>query len=494
MTTESAMEKAGNRALGPDRAGRIWIAANLATTGIVLLLMMLFGVLMRMAQGGWITLYPDLFYQFLTVHGTGMVGIAALGGISVMWYFAARHLRLHSAVLGANFVLFLIGVVMILGGVFVGQFSGAWTFLYPLPAVSGGAWGVQGAFWFLFGLLVVGVGLLVVCLEIGRGLIATHGGIARALGWPYLFGMAGAVAPPPVVVATAMSVLVTTLALIGGAIILVLSIVNLLVPSFVLDPLFAKNVIYFFGHTIINATIYMAVTAVYALLPDYTGRPWKTSRPFLAAWMGSTLMVLVIFPHHLLMDFAMPTWTMVFAQVLSYTNSFPVLIVTGLGALAIVHRSGIRWDMASGLLFLSMFGWMAGVVPAVIDATIVINSVMHNTLWVPGHFHFYLLLGLLPMLMGFMYWITRARDSDRPDLPDRSDRWIAAIYAASGLGFVTMFLYSGAQSVPRRWAEHLAEWMAWDRTASVFALLVLGAATWFVLRFLMRLPRFLAAD
>lgn len=473
----------------PDMRTRRIIAANLVVTGLILLLMMLYGVMMRLAQGQWLALDSDMFYKLMTMHGVGMVGAAVMGGLSIMWYFADRHLTLHSGLLAVNLVMFLIGVVMMLAAVFLGQFGGGWTFLYPLPAMSGGMWGAASAFWFLLGLLIVGVGFLLACLEIGRALTAQYGGMINALGWPYLFGRAGAVVPPPVVVATAMSVVVTVAALVGGAAIIILSLINLVVPSFAIEPLFAKNVIYFFGHTIINATIYMAVTAVYALLPIYTNRPWKTSRPFVAAWMGSTLMVLVIFPHHLLMDFAMPTWAMVWAQVLSYTNSFPVLIVTGLGALAIVHRSGIRWDMASGLLFASMFGWMAGVVPAVVDATIVVNSVMHNTMWVPGHFHFYLLLGLIPMIMGFMYYITRNRQSE---LPAIRDRYVAAVYALAGFGFVMIFLYSGRQGVPRRWAQHMEQWLTYDRIGSVFALLVLLTATWIIARFLLRLPRFLA--
>jgi len=486
-----SMNAAPGTARGPDPLARRMIAANLAIVGVVLLLMMLFGILMRMAQGGWLELQPDVFYQLLTVHGTGMVGVAALGGVSVMWNFASHYLRVNGAVLAVNLVLFLAGVVMILAATFWGGYGGAWTFLYPLPALSGGVWSAGAAFWFLLGLLLVGVGILLACLELGRGIIAEYGGIARALGWPYLFGVKDAVVPPKVIVATSMSVVVTTLALVGGAVILVLSLVNLVVPDFVLDPLWAKNIIYFFGHTIINATIYMAVTAVYAVLPEYAGREWKTSRIFVAAWMGSTIMVLVIFPHHLLMDFAMPTWAMVMAQILSYTNSFPVLVVTGLGAIAVVHRSGIRWDMASGLLFLSMFGWMAGVVPAVIDATIVVNSVMHNTLWVPGHFHFYLLMGLIPMILGFMYYSTR----DRAGGPAGRDAagWMVPLYAVAALGFVTMFLLGGANSVPRRWAVHLAEWMVYDQWAAVFAIAVTLLALVFVLRYLARLPRYLAA-
>ncbi len=473
-----------------DIVARRTITANLVVTGAVLLLMMLVGLVLRLTQGGWLALEPDWFYRFMTVHGVGMVGIAALGGASVMWYFLSQYVRLTSAVLTANLALFLIGVVMILGADLIGGFAAGWTFLYPLPARSAGVWGTGAAAWHLGGLLLVGVGFLLVCLEIGRALVSGYGGLGRALGWPQLFGTSKADPPPPTVVAGTMVVIVTTLALVGGATILVLSIANLFVPSFELDPLLAKNIIYFFGHVFINATIYMAVIAVYEILPLYAKRPWKTSRVFLAAWTASTTMVLVIYPHHLLMDLVMPTWTMVLGQVLSYTNSFPVLLVTGLGALAIVHRSGLKWDMVSSLLFLAMFGWMAGVVPAVIDATIIVNSVMHNTMWVPGHFHFYLLLGLVPMIFAFMYYVT----ADRQGAKDEAyDRWALRVYIAAGLGFVLMFLYAGRHSVPRRWAAHLPEWVLYDQLASIFAALVLLTAGLFVWRFLVRVPRLLTA-
>ena len=46
-------------------------------------------------------------------------------------------------------------------------------------------------------------------------------------------------------------------------------------------------------------------------------------------------MVLFIFPHHLLMDFAFPQWMLVMGQVIGYLNTVPILVVTGYGALMI---------------------------------------------------------------------------------------------------------------------------------------------------------------
>ena len=103
-----------------------------------------------------------------------------------------------------------------------------------------------------------------------------------------------------------MVVIVNVVSILSGAVVLVLTLVNLFNPAFVLDALLVKNLIYVFGHIFINATIYQAIIVVYELLPRYTGRPWKVTKPFLGAWTVSTLLVISVYPHHLLMDFVMP--------------------------------------------------------------------------------------------------------------------------------------------------------------------------------------------
>ena len=464
--------------------GKRTIYAYIAIFGAVVVLMMLLGLIMRVAQGGSVSIGPDLFYQIMTAHGVGMVGIAGLGGTAIMWYFLRQYVELSTGILVINLLLFLAGVVCILAAIFIGRFGGAWTFLYPLPGNSAGAWSPNSAVLFLTGLLLVGVGFLLFYLDSARTIISKYGGFAKSLGWPQLFGNDDGNAPPPTVVASTMVTIVNTLALVAGASILVMMIINILVPSFNIDPLLAKNLIYFFGHTFINATIYMAVISVYEILPRYTDRPWKSNKVFLAAWTASTIMVLIVYPHHLFMDFAMPTWMLVVGQVISYASGFPVLLVTTLGTLAIVHRSGIKWDMASGLLFLSIFGWAGGVIPAVIDGTIAINHVMHNTMWVPGHFHFYLILGMTAMVFGFMYYLLKAEKQQQDNALDRSGFWM---YTIAGTVFVFMFLVSGKEGVARRFAVHFPEWQSYSNIASIVAVFVLLGATIFTIRFIFRL-------
>jgi len=467
----------------PD-GGKKVVYVYISIFGAVVVLMMLLGLVMRVAQGGSITVEPGLFYQIMTAHGVGMVGIAGLGGAAIMWYFLRQYVELYTGILTANLVLFLIGVVCILSAIFLGKFGGAWTFLFPLPGESMGAWSTGAAILFLSGVLIIGVGFLLFYLDVGRALITEYGSFAKSLGWPQLFGEDDGNAPPPTVVASTMVTIVNTLALVAGASILVMMIINLIMPSFSVNPLLAKNLIYFFGHTFINATIYMAIISVYEILPRYTNRPWKSNKVFLAAWTASTIMVLIVYPHHLFMDFVMPTWMLIMGQIISYTSGLPVLLVTTIGTLAIVYRSGIRWDMASGLLFLSIFGWAGGVVPAVIDGTIAINQVMHNTMWVPGHFHFYLILGMVAMVFGFMYYLIKEDNKGSDSVVDRGGFWL---YAIAGTLFVFMFLVSGKEGVARRFAVHFPEWQNYSTIASIFAVFVLLGAAVFTLRFIFRL-------
>lgn len=451
---------------------------------LVFLLMMLAGLVMRMAQGTWIQLSPDIFYQVLTLHGAGMVGTSGLAGAAVMWYFLRKYVKLSTPMFVAMLLLSLVGVVMILLAIGVGGFAGAWTFLFPLPAKSMGLWSNHAAAGFIGGLIFIGVGFLLFYLDCAIAIIKRHGSLSKGLGLDQLFSGKIDTNHPPTVVASTMVIIINTLGILAGAVVLVISLINLYVPEFSLDALLVKNLIFFFGHVFINASIYMAVIGVYEIVPTYTGRPWKISRPFLAAWAAATLVVMAVYPHHTLMDFVMPQWAVVLGQVLSYISGIPILLVTAWGLLANLHRSGVRWELPLRLLVFSVLGWSIGVVPAIVDATIRVNLVMHNTMWVPGHFHMYLLLGLLPMLLGTLFFATTRSDWSESN-GDRLTFWT---YGVAGLVFCLMFLIGGMQGTPRRFAEHAVEWLPYDKIGAASAVLVVIAALHLGSKLLRRLP------
>ena len=463
------------------------VRMTMALSVVVFLLMMLLGLIMRMAQGALLDISPDLFYQVMTAHGAGMVGTAGLAGAAIMWHFLNRYARPSVSVYWLFLALFLIGVVLILAGIFAGGFAGAWTFLYPLPARSGAVWSTHAAFSFIAGLLLVGVGFLLFYLDAARAIVGRYRNLSNALGWPTLFGGEQADPPPPAIVASSAVLIINTIALVVGAVILTITAVNIYVPSLGVDPLLAKNFIYFFGHVFINATIYMAVIAVYEIMPAYTGRPWKSSRLLIAGWSATLVMAMAVYPHHLFQDTVMPGWMLVMGQILSYASGIPVIVITTYALLTYLHRSGIKWDLTSALLTLGVFGWAGGVIPAIIDGMIVVNKVMHNTLWVPGHFHFYLLLGMVAMALGFAAWLAQG---EKPGAAMTLSQKLAfGGFLLGGLGVVLTFLYAGKESVPRRWAVHVPEWIGPDRLGSAFAALVVVATVAIAIRYLSRCAR-----
>jgi cytochrome c oxidase subunit 1 len=477
---------AANVASANTSSARLAFQLYVAIGVAVVLLMMLAGAALRATQAALLPIPPNYAYEIMTLHGAGMVGVAGLAGAAVMWYFLRRYVTLSTGMFLAMLGLSLVGVVMILAAIGIGRFAGAWTFLYPLPAKSMGIWGPHAAAAFVGGLVFIGVGFLLFYLDCAFAILRRYGSLVKALGLDQLFGHGPIdTSLPPTIVAGTMVVIIQVLGILVGAVVLVMTLVNIYVPEVTFDALLMKNLIFFFGHVFINATIYMAVIGVYEIVPRYTGRPWTISRPLLASWAAVTLMVMAVYPHHLLMDFVMPKWMSVTGQVLSYLSGIPILLVTAYGALTNIHRSGLTWDLPLRLIIFSLFGWAAGVIPAIIDGVIRVNLVMHNTQWVPGHFHFYLLLGLVPMLLGTLFYIC-TRGEWRENALDRVSFWT---YGIAGAAFCFAFLAGGWQSVPRRFAVHDAEWLGYAQTGTIAAALVLVAGLVLCIRLLSRLPR-----
>lgn len=482
----SSQSNAVVAAAHPENPQEGVVKLTMLIAGVVFLLMMAFGLVMRAQQGGLIGLDPEWFYLLLTAHGAGMVGTAGLSGAAILWYFAGRHVALNTRVFLAFLALFLGGVVLILGAIFIGRFGAMWTFLFPLPAKSGGMWMPGAAVAFLLGLVLIGIGFLVYYLELGIKVGRRYGGLLGALGWRYLFTGKSDNLPPPSVVAGASVVIFNSVGIVFGAAVLAASIVNLLYPGFEVDPLMAKNAIYFFGHVFINASIYMAVTAVYEVVPDYTGRPWKSTRLFIGGWAAVVIFVQAVYFHHLLQDVNMPGWTLAVGQVVSYASGVPLIGITLFSLLAYLRGAGVKWDLPISLLTLGVIGWALGAIPAMIDGMIAVNKLMHNTQWVPGHFHTYLLLGEVAMAFGFAAWLVRG---DRAGQMTGFDRLVFLSYVGGGFGFTLIFLWSGASSIPRRWAVHYEPWQLQGQLASLFALIVVLATAVLVLRFVAGLLR-----
>src|SRR5690606_3050220 len=200
-----------------EKKVRTMISLYMIISGIVILLMMLFGLLMLLEQGKMISIGQDVFYKVMTAHGTFMVGVAAFAASAIMWYFLRQYVNLSFPVFVIHFILFLIGALITFISIFTFDFAGAWTFLYPLPAMSAGMWGKAGACLYLLGMLIIGIGFLLFYLDSARAIIQKYGSLGNGLGWPQILGKAKGYGPPPAVVASTMVSIVNIISLTAGA-------------------------------------------------------------------------------------------------------------------------------------------------------------------------------------------------------------------------------------------------------------------------------------
>jgi hypothetical protein len=235
-----------------------------------------------------------------------------------------------------------------------------------------------------------------------------------------------------------------------GAIMVAALLVQSMDSSVSFDALWAKNLTYLYGHSVMNLFIYMAAAMIYMLIPRYTGREWKTNKVIVVAWIGVFLAVLGAYSHHLYLDFVQPNLANQVSQILSSVAALPLAVVTGYSAIILIWGSRYRWTMASAFLYLGFVGWITGGIGALIDSLIRMNSSFHNTLWVPAHFHGYLLMGVMFWGVSIIAHLLE-RAAGRP--ANRLLTWTGiSLVMVGGYTLIGAWYAAGAIGVPRRWA------------------------------------------
>lgn len=419
-----------------------------ATAPVLLLVLVLLGLTMRLNQAGVISTDPDIFYAIMTVHGLGMAGTTFVAGFAGLTYLLARYVRVSLAVGWTMYVLTVTGTAGLLAATLVGKFGPGWYLLYPLPFLANGAWPDWALGLGVASLIVLGVGWLLGQVDLLRALIVKYG-LINCFGWQYLRrGTTEKVDIPAIVlVATAGCLLPGILTTIDGAVLLNLYLFKWFSPTLSFDALLLKNSVFLWGHTLVNITMYLGLAMVYEVMPKYSGKAWKTNAIVALSWNMVMFLVLLAFFHHLYMDFVQPVALQYIGQVASYASAVPATVVTVFGVISQVYHSGMRWRFVPLAMFLGIMGWVIGGFAAVVDSTIAVNFVFHNTLWVPAHFHTYFLVGYLLILWGILYELS---GSTREGLA-KAGLWLFVIGA---YGFLSMFYLGGALGVPRRFADY----------------------------------------
>jgi cytochrome c oxidase subunit 1 len=451
----------------------------------------LLGEILRASHADVGRIDSNYWYALMTAHGLGaFLGWAGFAVMGLSWWVLARVGvplgRLGNWMAHTTFWSMIVGVVGVLVSTLGLSFAGSWVFLYPLPFNSAGQWGDAATAIFLASVLIVGVSIItwgvgILAAVMGPGLGGASRspfnrfGVALGLGilWPRTFASSRAV-PYAVIPLTviAIDMIMATLPLAA-------LLVEMIVQTFAnvsVDPLLAKNVLWWFGHPVVYLLLFPAVAIYYHLVPRFAGRPLVAGNVISVAWIIAAIANVVVWSHHVYLDHpegGIQGSIGLSMQFSTYALTLPsALSLFALGAT--IYRSKWTWNAATTALFLGLVSWLVSGLSGVVNATIAFNEVVHNTLWVVGHFHHMALLNIglvifagiyayLPGLFGRELW---------SDTLGRWHIWITFVFGTLNSIF---WMAQGIDGAPRRFAVPLQQWHGLA-VAGFYTAVVLGVA------------------
>jgi len=185
------------------------------------------------------------------------------------------------------------------------------------------------------------------------------------------------------------------------------------------DPQLARTFFWFTGHPLVYFWLLPAYVSWYGMVPKQAGgKLFSDSLARLAFWLFLLLSVPLGF-HHQYVDPGVPAgWKFVHA-VLTYSVAFPSLMTAftvaasletggrargGKGLLGWIRK--LPWDDPSYTAQnLAMIIFAFGGIGGITNASYNVNLVVHNTTWIPGHFHLTVGTAVTLTFMGITYWL-----------------------------------------------------------------------------------------
>ena len=229
------------------------------------------------------------------------------------------------------------------------------------------------------------------------------------------------------------------------------------------DPLLTRTLFWFTGHAIVYAWLLPAYVSWYALIPRQVGGALISDSYTRMVWILFLLLSIPTGMHHQYTDPGISTSMKAVQGVLTFGVFFPSL-ATAFSVMAALEIGGRRaggrgllgwvtklpWgDPSVTAQLLAMLTFVLGGATGLVNASYVMNQVIHNTTWVPGHFHMTVGSAVALTFMGIAYWLI-------PYLTDRrlwsrgtavASSWI---YTVGVLIFARGMISAGLEGMPRR--------------------------------------------
>ncbi len=428
------------------------------------------------------------YYQGLTLHGVlnalvwttffivGFTNLTTIKGLGR----PLSHPRLN----WAGYWTMLVGLVMTAVPLLLDQATVLYTFYPPLKA----SWA------FYLGLTLVVVGSWIE----GYGFFLTYRAWRKDN---------PAVRSPFIAFAGVLNMAMWQIATLGVAV----EILTMLLPWSVglidaTDPELARTYFWFTGHPLVYFWLLPAYISWYGMLPKQAGgKLFSDSLARLAFWLFLIVSVPVGF-HHQFADPGVPQVWKILHAALTYSVFFPSML-TAFTVIASLEYAGrknggtglVGWiralpwrdpsvtaQLLAGILFL--FGGIGGLT----NASYSLNLIIHNTTWVPGHFHLTVATAVTLSFMGISFWLVpyvTGKQLYKPRLAViQAWTWFVGMIIFSNamhmlglLGAPRRTPLGSAPYVPEEWSGHLL------RTSIGGAILLVSVLmyTWVMLRTVM---------
>jgi cytochrome c oxidase subunit I len=410
---------------------------------LVALLALLPGVLMGPFQTfsrspGFVEMFPDweipifsFYYQSLTVHGVmNALFFTVLFIVGHAYFVTQRSLQRPLWKPGLAWFAFAVMIIGLLSTGYAimleGRSSVLYTFYTPLTAQP----------WFYLGLTLLIVGTWAAATNLfmtyvswkrdnpdKRCPLAVFGVLSNFLMWCFA---------------------TTSIALL---------MFSMLIPASFgwiekTDPQLARILFWFFGHPLVYFWLFPAYISWYTMLPAQAGGRLFSQLLGRVAFLMLAIFSLPVGVHHLLADPGISQVAKFVHTVLTFVVIVPSLL-TAFNIGAALERAGRRHGATGRLdwlwkqnwknpvvtaqiggLFMFIFGGFSGM----IHASFTLNIALHNTSWVPAHFHMTLASAVMLTYIGMLYWLV-------PMLRGRVlwNRTMALVQVATWVGGMILF-------------------------------------------------------
>ncbi len=451
------------------------IKINAVTAVVFLAVGGFFGVLVALTRWPAVHLLPaDLFYLVLTAHGAAVLLFWIIFfEIAVLYFASAIILNCRLAapkVAWLGYILMLVGALLATVAVLQGESSVMFTSYVPMQAAPN----------FYLGLILFAVGaLLGVFVFFGTLVIAKEEATYEGSIPLVTFGAL-----------TAAIIAVFTIA--SGAIILVPTWLWSLGLIGEIDTITYKLVWWGMGHSSQQINVSAQVAIWYVIAALVLGAKPISEKVSRTAFLLYILFLQLACAHHMLVEPGVSSEWKIFNT--SYAFYLAVLgsMIHGMSVPGAVEAAQRRrgfdkgvfgwlrqapWDNPafSGMaLSVVLFGFLGGI-SGVVLGTEQINLLMHNTLYVPGHFHGTVVAGTTLAFMAITYLVVPLIFRRELILP-KIAKWQPYVFAIGVSGTALFMMGAGTLGVARRhWDITFAEsTLSFDYPGTAFLMMGLN--------------------